>query len=143
MTTPREPSITPAPPPSRPRLYRDATATWVVMFALAFVNGAMREIVLAPKLGSVALPVSGLVLIVVLAAIAAAFVRFEPALTVRHAWRVGLLWLALTLAAEALLAGAGGRPLGDMAVLEGNLFAPAVLVLAISPVIWARLMGRR
>lgn len=149
MTKPQDSSLSPARTQARPHLYRDAAVTWAGLFVLACVNGAARDLVLVPRFGAIALPLSGVMLMLVLLAAAAVFVRYEVGLRAAHAWRVGLFWLALTLMAEAVLVVATGRPLRVVAeaftpeaLAAGNLFAPAVIVLAVAPALWTRIMGR-
>ena len=41
------------------RLARSALVAWLVLFAVAFANGAVRVLVLEPRLGAAALPLAG------------------------------------------------------------------------------------
>jgi hypothetical protein len=129
-------------------LYRDALLVWLGLFALAFINGALRELVLAPRLGPTALPLSGMTAMAGFALVIALFVRrARPA--IGEAVRVGLLWLALTLAAEALMAVAAGRSVSEVATMftwqtiaGGNLFALLVAFTALAPALFAWLLRR-
>ncbi len=128
------------------RLYRHALLWWLVLFAFAFANGALREIALRPLLGPDALPTSGLTGLLLLTIAIWLFVRRHAGLALRDAAPIGLLWLALTLAAEALLLVATGRPITDVtgfftvaALARGDLFAPIVLWVAVAPALFCRL----
>ncbi|TAK47067.1 MAG: hypothetical protein EPO23_13050 [Xanthobacteraceae bacterium] len=119
---------------------------WLALFALAALNGAVREFALAPWLGEAARPVSGLMLIALLAVVIWLYLRRRP-LTFRAAALTGGLWFVLTLAAETLLAMRGGG-LGDavrevlatfsLGVLRhGELFALAVVAVGLMPMLVA------
>lgn len=124
--------------PSGP-LLRNALLFWLLLFAIAFANGAVRELVLGPLLGPVALPVSGVTGFVLMGIAIALFVRSaHPGFGA--AFAIGALWLVLTLAAEAVLVVASGKPIGVVAnafsataVADGDLFAPLVVFVALSP----------
>lgn len=116
---------------------------WCALFALAAANGALREFVLTSWLGDAAQPVSGIILIALLALASGLYLRGR-ALSFRAASVTGGLWLTLTLAAEMLMAWRGGESLGDSArsvlaafslgaLQHGELFALAALVVALMP----------
>jgi hypothetical protein len=127
----------------RARLCRNALLMWLVLFALAFLNGALREFALAPLLGAPALPLSGVTASLAFAIAIALFVR-RARPTVAEAVGIGLAWLVLTVAVEAALIGAQGRPASAIAdvftwrtIAGGNLFAVLVAVVALAPVLFA------
>jgi hypothetical protein len=132
---------------SGPRLLLASLATWFGLLAIAVVNGAVREFVLAPQLGAAALPLSGVTAMAAFVVAIAMFVRAtRPSLGA--ALRIGLLWLGLTLVAETLMTVAAGRPavevvvaLGPAAVADGNLMAPLLVITTLAPVVFARLRG--
>lgn len=113
---------------------------WVLIFGLAALNGALREFILSPLLGHVvALPVSGLTLLVILIAASWLFVHWQ-APSIRAAAGIGAMWAILTLAAETALAASAGKPLSTLAatfsleaIRSGELFAVAVIVIAVAP----------
>jgi hypothetical protein len=86
----------------RPGLFRRAMCVWLALLAAAFVNGALRELALAPMLGMVAAqPVSALILAAVITAAAWWLVRSTRSSHGLAEWlAVGLLWLLLTAAFE-------------------------------------------
>ncbi len=116
---------------------------WCALFALAAANGALREFVLTRWLGDTAQPVSGIMLVVLLALASWLYLRGR-ALTFRAASATGGLWLTLTFAAETVMTWRGGESLSDSvrsvlaafslsALQHGELFAVAALVVALMP----------
>ncbi|NVO17944.1 MAG: hypothetical protein HXX10_28315 [Rhodoplanes sp.] len=120
-------------------LFRRAVLFWLLLFALAFANGAFRELVLVPWLGPSALPLSGVSGIVLMGIAIALFVHSaRPGFGA--AFAIGAMWLVLTLVAEAVLVAASGQPVrlvadafSAVAVADGNLFAPLVVFVALAP----------
>ena len=132
----------------RIRLYRNALLVWLVLFALAFANGTLRELVLAPRLGAPALPLSGLTAIMAFGVTICLFVRCARP-SRRDAATIGVNWLMLTLGVEVLMAVAAGKPAADVAgsftwqaLAGGNLFAVMVAVIAVAPALFARAVER-
>src|SRR5262245_39663110 len=84
---------------------RRALLVWVGLPGIPFANGAVRELVFVPRLGNApahALSVAILSLAIVIVSLGA--IAWIHPRSLAEAWKVGLLWLALTLAFE-LLAG--------------------------------------
>jgi len=128
---------------SRRRLYALSFGVWFGLLGIAIVNGGLRELLLAPRLGSLALPVSGLTAMAAFLVAIGTFVHVTRP-SVPAALRIGLLWLVLTLAAETLLTLATGRPalevlsaLGPAAISSGNLMAPLLVIVTLAPVAFA------
>lgn len=123
-----------------------SAAVWLAIVPCAILNGALREGVLRPMLGeSVALPVSGLLLMGIILLLSWLFI---PRLgTQGHpipAWRIGLLWFVLTVAFET---GAGIAQGADLSALlhnydmsHGNLWPLVVLFTGCAPrlALWLR-----
>jgi membrane-associated HD superfamily phosphohydrolase len=128
---------------TRPRLYAAALAVWVVMFAIAFANGALRKLVLEPWLAEGARPVSGILAIILLSTVAALFSR-KARPRMGEALVIGAVWFALTLAVELILILAAGEHSSELAdaftfaaIARGDLFAPLLLWIAAVPVAMA------
>jgi hypothetical protein len=129
------------------RVYLLSLAVWLGLLAIAVANGALREFVLAPRIGAAALPLSGVTAMTAFALAIAAFIRMSrPPVAV--AARIGALWLALTLGAETLITLAAGRPaddvlvsLGPSALAHGNLMLPLLAVTTLAPPAFARLLA--
>lgn len=117
---------------------------WVIILTLALLNSALRDVVLVPALGQTpARFVSGVVLcflIVAAAALAAPWLGKPPP---RSFWRIGALWLVLTLGFETAVGYAehqSWQRLLDAYTLQGGNLWPLVLVTTmIAPWIGARI----
>jgi len=133
------------------RLYRAAALWWLLLFALAIVNGVAREAILSPLFGpAISLPLSGLTAMALFGVATRVFVARRPIMTVPQAWGVGLLWLTMTLASEyALFAGLMGRPASEVmasfsreAFLGGNLMILVLAFVAAAPRLFTALRSR-
>lgn len=125
-----------------------AFLVWLAIAALAVANGGFREAVLLPRFGDTAaraistLTLSAIILIV--ASLSIGWISPRPHL---DAWRIGALWLALTLAFE-FLAGhylfkvPWRRILADYNVLDGRIWILVLLITLIAPAVAAALRGR-
>jgi hypothetical protein len=123
-----------------------AFLVWLGFLVLAFVNGAIREAALLPRLGDgPAHAISSVTLsaaILILSWFTIPWIR--PA-SASNAWRIGALWFTLTLAFEFL---AGHYLFGDpwsrlwanYNVLEGRMWVLVLMTTLVAPVIAA---GRR
>lgn len=125
-----------------------AVVVWLGLAALATLNGVFRESVLVPRMSETAaraistLMLSALILIAALAAIG--WITPAPH---RDAWRIGALWVALTLAFEFL----AGHYLfripwpeitRDYNIARGRIWLLVLIVTAIAPAAAAALRGR-
>src|SRR6185436_10357327 len=78
-----------------------AFAIWLVLVLIAIANGAIREGILVPRLGTaVAHVVSTVLLCLAIVAVAIAGARWIGARSVGDALLVGAFWLVLVLAFE-------------------------------------------
>jgi hypothetical protein len=126
---------------------RRALLVWFGLLAVAFVNGAVRELVFVPRLGDTfAHVISVAILSLAIVLVSLSTITWIHPRSVADAWRVGLLWLALTLAFE-LLAGhyVFGAPwtrlLADYDLLAGRIWIVVLLTTVTAPVIAARVRG--
>ncbi len=123
-----------------------ALAVWCVILALAFANAGLREVVLAPRLGKVrSLTASGVLLSVLVLAVAYVSLPWIGAVRMREWLAVGLGWFALSLAFDLLLGIAQGerlrQQLGAYLFRRGSLWPIVLLVTASAPYLAARLRG--
>jgi hypothetical protein len=123
-------------------VWRRALLVWVLLVGVAILNGLAREAALAPRLGAaVAHAVSSIILASLIALTAWVTIPWIAPGTIRRAWTVGVLWLALTIAFE-FLAGhyAFGHPwpslLADYDILRGRLWLIVVVTTLVAPA-WA------
>ncbi len=137
---------------ARGYLLRGALA-WLALPVLAVANAALRELALLPMLGpELAQPLSGLMLIAIIALYSFALFRRAIVSAGRAAaWLLGAIWAGLTLIFEyALISASHQQPLTRLAetlspsaVAGGNLFALAVILLALAPRLFHRKPARR
>lgn len=126
-----------------------ATAIWLVLIAAEILHGIVRGIFLVPYVGEFRSSQIGVFTgSLIILAIALAFVRWIGTSSVSALLLVGASWLALTLAFEILfgrfVVGASWERLAsDYNVLEGGLLPIGMLVLTLSPLIAAKVRGRR
>jgi hypothetical protein len=120
-----------------------ALAVWCGLLVLAFVNGTLREVALMPSLGEApAHAVSSVTLSAAILVLAWSTIRWVHPVTAADAWRIGALWLAMTLAFEFL---AGHYVFGntwatlwaDYDVLHGRLWIVVLITTFVAPVVAA------
>ncbi len=98
-------------PSSRGSPYGRAAAVWLGILLIANINGALREFLLVALLGeTLARALSTILLCLLVAILARSTIGWIGPRSANEAWRVGLLWLVLTLAFEFL---AGHYIFGD------------------------------
>lgn len=114
----------------------------------AFVNGALREILLAPALGEdLAAPLSALLFALIIGLAAWWLTRSFPPQPARAWLAVGALWAALTIAFELGFFGlAMGVPLPDLLAnldpRRGGWFGLVLLVALLAPMAFGALRNR-
>src|ERR1051326_8093797 len=101
---------------------------WCGLLLLAIINGALREAVIIPRVSErAAHAISSVTLCAAIVIVSWFAIGWIRPLSAWQAWRVGSVWLALTLAFE-LLAGhyvfgnSWERLLADYNLLEGRLW---------------------
>lgn len=126
-----------------------ALLVWCGILALAFANGALRELAIVPQVGEVAGRALSSVMLSAAILIAAWFtLAWIGPLSAGDAWAIGLLWLGLTLAFEFLVGHyIFGDPWGqlwaDYNVLRGRMWVLVPLATLLAPVIsWAQRADR-
>ena len=124
-----------------------ALGLWLLVLALAVLNGGLREGLLLKVLPrSSAFTVSGLLLIGCVLAVALLSVRWLGRLTFTQYALVGLLWLILTLVFEfgfGLLLRGQSLPsqLEAYRFREGNIWPIVLAVVAVAPAFAAYVRG--
>ena len=116
-----------------------AGVIWFGIMLAAILNGALRDIVLTPRLGDLgARAVSCLTLSAAVLLVTWMSLRWIGPSSLADAWRIGVMWLAMTLAFEF---GAGhyvfGTPwralLADYNLLSGRLWVLVLLATVTAP----------
>ena len=124
-----------------------ALIVWLGLVVLAVANGGVRDTWIAPALGdTTGRAISTVLLSVLILGATWLLVAWVGPRTAADAWRVGALWLALTLAFEFL---GGhflfGRPwpelLADYDVRRGRIWPLVLVVTAVAPYVTARARG--
>ncbi|MFA7399505.1 MAG: hypothetical protein WCZ98_03380 [Sideroxydans sp.] len=121
---------------------------WFVLLAVAMFNGVLREFTYGKYVSELsAHQISCLTGILLFAAVFHQYVRRWPFASVRQAWRVGLFWMALTLAFEFLFFHyVGGHSwqvlLANYDMSAGRLWPLILLWVAIAPYVFHRLLNK-
>jgi hypothetical protein len=123
---------------------------WVIMAFLMIANGALRELLVAPRAGAYAGHVISVFAgAMVIMGVTYMFVRkYGSGLSRRAAWRIGGLWLALTVAFEfGFFRFVEKVPwstlLADYNILRGRLWLVILITVLLAPVLWLRRLQSR
>ena len=122
-----------------------ALLAWLVLLALAVVNGAAREAWLIPRVGgSAGHAVSSLSLSALIFLLSWLTIGWINPATAREASLIGLVWLALTLAFEFLAGHYVFRKpwnelLADYDVLSGRMWILVLVTTTLAPLLTANM----
>ena len=127
-------------------LFHKSSIVWLAIVILAVGNGVLREFALEPALGgSVALPLSGLLLSALIVGVAYVSLPWLKTTQPLPVWWVGLIWLLLTLVFEFSVGLWQGKPWPELVAaytFKGWNLWPVVLgVTVCAPYLAARLRG--
>lgn len=123
-----------------------ASGAWLVMLLAAFLNGAIREIVITPLLGErVGHVASVFLLSVAVFGIACGFVRVLGPLPSQTLFLVGGLWLVLSVGFELgffhyVMHVSWERLLADYNILQGRLLIIVWLSTFLSPLVCSKFL---
>ena len=125
-----------------------AGVTWLILCVVMFANGAVRALVLQPRLGEdLARQVASLTGVLFVLVASWSFVRASPQATLRQLLWVGAGWLAATLAFEFILgfvSGLGWRAmLAEYNIIRGRLWSLIVLSVFLGPWLCGVVGGRQ
>jgi hypothetical protein len=123
-----------------------AGTIWLVILVLASLNGAVRDLVVAPHIGdTVARVISTLILCGLVLLVTWLSIRWVGPHSRRQALAVGLFWLVLTLAFEVGAGRLSGKSwsvvLADYDVLRGRIWVLVPIVTFMAPPWLGRLRG--
>jgi len=117
---------------------------WLSIIPLAILNGALREAFLTPWLGeSYAQPASGMILCLLIFIVSLVFIPRIGKGKQQTYWKIGILWIVLTLVFETILGLAMGNSFGELLkaydITTGNLWLLVVLFIGIAPWLTAKI----
>lgn len=128
-------------------LFLKTGVIWFLIAVLAVGNGVFRQSVLVPGIGhSLALPLSGIILSVIVFAVTCLFFSFFGKQTVLGYFLIGVQWVVMTLVFEFML----GHYLLDRSlseilqvfdIMNGDFFLIVLLVSLFSPLLSAKIKG--
>ena len=117
---------------------------WLSIIPLAILNGAFREKFLVSWLGeNFSEPVSGVILCLLIFVVSLIFIpqlgKGEP----KTYWKIGILWIALTIVFETIFGLAIGKTFDELLkaydITTGNLWLIVVLFIGIAPFLAAKI----
>jgi hypothetical protein len=124
-----------------------AFAVWLLIVLVAVINGGIREALISPRTGDTAgHAISTVMLCAAILLLGWVTIGWMRPATRREVWRIGALWVMLTLAFE-FLAGhyVFGTPwrqlLADYNVFRGRIWVLVLVTSAIAP--WLAAHSRR
>lgn len=128
-------------------MFLRSITVWLVFIVAEILNGTVRNLLLVPSLGDFwAHQISFCTGSLLVLAIAIIFVRSLHAARVSQLLGVGVLWMSLTLAFEIalgrfILGYSWERIAADYNLLQGGLMPIGLVLLAIAPLIAAKIRG--
>ena len=126
-----------------------ALAVWLLIALVEIVHGSLRRILLVPRVGEWrSAQIGAVVGALLILGVALLAIRWMGARSTGTLLGIGLLWLVLMLSFEFLagrhLSGySWERILSEYDLLRGGLLSLGMLVLALSPLLAARVRGMR
>jgi hypothetical protein len=125
------------------------TLAWLILLVAAFVNAFLRESFYKNAFGDLhAHQLSTLTAMVLFGVIIWGLTRLWPLASAQEAWRIGFIWLALTLAFEFLfghfVAGqAWAKLFADYNLLAGRVWLLLLIWITIAPFVFYKIAARR
>lgn len=123
-----------------------ALLAWVGILVLALLNGAIREAVIIPAIGSTnALFFSGVLLILIIVGVTYLVLPWMEARKKSHLILIGFVWLCLTLVFEFTFGLLQGKSIAELLIAYtfkgGNIWSLVLLTTASAPYMAAKLRG--
>ena len=118
---------------------------WILFVVVAKLNAVIREQILTQMIGQgLALPFSGVLLSILIFLITLGVVPFLNIYYSLGFWRVGIVWVLLTLIFEfvlghCIIGNSWDSVLAIFNITEGNFFILVLLITAFSPYIAAKI----
>ena len=119
-----------------------ALLIWCAIIPLAILNGGLRDEIIFPLLGELALPISCILLCILIFIISIIFIPRLGKHSKKKYLTVGILWIVLTVIFEFLIGFAMGNSFAELInaydITTGNLWSLVVLFTGISPLLAAK-----
>ena len=120
-------------------MFARLVAVWFVIMLIAILNGAVRDILLVPRLGDpVARALSCLTLAALIVLVTWISLRWIHPVSLDDAWTIGVMWVAMTLtfefvAGHYLFHTAWSTLLADYNLLAGRLWIVVLVTTIVAP----------
>jgi len=130
------------------QIFAKALLTWMLMMVAESIHGVLRELFLAPYVGSFRARQIGVISgAAIIFAVACVFTAWIGARRTRVLWAIGLFWATLTLGFEVILGRVAfgyswQRILEDYDPRQGGWMPAGILWVAFCPAIASALRGR-
>jgi hypothetical protein len=117
---------------------------WLSIVPLVILNGALRETFLTPWLGeNNAQPISGIILCLLIFIVSLIFIPRIGKGEQKTYWKIGILWIVLTIVFETVLGLAMGNSFSELLraydITTGNLWLIIVIFIGIAPWLVAKI----
>jgi len=123
--------------------YLKAIGIWFLIIPLAILNGSLRDYIIEPLLGNIALPLSGVILIVVIFIVAYFLIPKIGKCKPIEYLIIGIGWAVLTNLFDLLMIKIENRTLSEFFemydITTGNLWIVVVIVTLVTPSIVGKL----
>ena len=120
-------------------MFARLVAVWFVIMLIAILNGAVRDILLVPRLGDpVARALSCLTLAALIVLVTWISLRWIHPVSLDDAWTIGVIWVAMTLtfefvAGHYLFHTAWSTLLADYNLFAGRLWIVVLVTTIVAP----------
>ena len=122
--------------------YIQAIGIWFFFFFLAILNGGLRENILV-KLGSIALPLSGIILSICIFVVALLLIPKIKECKSKDYIIFGIIWFVLTNLFDLLMYISEGKGINELLnsynFLNGDLWILVVITTFVSPIIVSKI----
>lgn len=122
--------------------YIQAIGIWFLIVPLAILNGGLRENILV-KLGSIALPLSGIILSICIFVVALLLIPKIKECKLKDYIIFGIIWFVLTNLFDLLMYISEGKGINELLnsynFLNGNLWILVVITTFVSPIIVSKI----
>jgi len=125
-------------------MIKKSILVWLLIIPLAILNGTLREAFLIPWIGeSYAEPVSVIILCLLIFIVSLVFIPRIGKEEQKTYWKIGILWIVLTIVFETILGLAMGNSFRELLkaydITTGNLWLIVVIFMGIAPWLVAKI----